>query len=616
MPCFELLDASGAIASSCEPSQGSLRRYLYDAFLAKWAVLIIAAASLGYPSKSSGASAVRDESGYSHLAAELGSAMPLGATVHVGMVEANADPNFPNTPGSKPDYLPNPANIDFVGKTFNQLSQPGDSSFHATIVGSVFYGASGGIAPGVKNVDMYFVDDWSNSQYLNYATAINPPLTQARVFNHSWVDQADAEYLSRVDYTVDRYDVLHVVGVNNANQGGPIAALASAYNTFGVGLSSGAHASGVVTAADPVGGLGIYDITDRQRPDVVVNQPFTSYAAPAVAGVAALLVETAHQRPELSQGFRELTGEIPYVIQNGETSEVLRSLLRVGANRDVWTDFRAPSQQSQNGLDRRYGAGQLNLYNSYHVLTAGEQASLESGGDAIDRAGFDYANGFGSEDSASYSFTTGRYNERLAASLSWNAKIETSSDLFWQNPQASAANFQLELYEVHGDERLPVAASLSPHDNSENILSQLLKPNTSYLLEVARDDTFGDWDYGLAWNRSAITPLGGDVDLDGKVDILDFAILRRNFSKRGPREAGDLDGDGLISLSDFAILRSTFGMVYQSTGEPTPPLLSETEIAQFNAGANHATAVPEPTTLCAAAAMAVLFAARARRNRH
>jgi len=38
------------------------------------------------------------------------------------------------------------------------------------------------------------------------------------------------------------------------------------------------------------------------------------------------------------------------------------------------------ANQTANGLDRRYGAGQLNIQNSYHIITAGEQNSAEDGG--------------------------------------------------------------------------------------------------------------------------------------------------------------------------------------------------------------------------------------------
>ena len=42
------------------------------------------------------------------------------------------------------------------------------------------------------------------------------------------------------------------------------------------------------------------------------------------------------------------------------------------------TDYRAiVANQTSNGLDRRFGAGQLDIFTSYEMLLAGEQQSLE-----------------------------------------------------------------------------------------------------------------------------------------------------------------------------------------------------------------------------------------------
>lgn len=54
--------------------------------------------------------------------------------------------------------------------------------------------------------------------------------------------------------------------------------------------------------------------------------------------------------------------------------------------------------------------------------------------------------------------------------------------------------------------------------------------------------------------------VGGDINNDEQVNLVDFAILRANFGKMlNGRTLGDLDGDGRVNLSDFAILRANFG---------------------------------------------------------
>jgi len=53
----------------------------------------------------------------------------------------------------------------------------------------------------------------------------------------------------------------------------------------------------------------------------------------------------------------------------------------------------------------------------------------------------------------------------------------------------------------------------------------------------------------------------GDADLNGTVDLDDFARLRHNFGMRhGATWAhGDFDGDGDVDLDDFALLKTHFG---------------------------------------------------------
>jgi hypothetical protein len=51
----------------------------------------------------------------------------------------------------------------------------------------------------------------------------------------------------------------------------------------------------------------------------------------------------------------------------------------------------------------------------------------------------------------------------------------------------------------------------------------------------------------------------GDINGDGKTDLVDFNILKTNFGLMGGRELGDLDGDAFITLADFSILKDDFG---------------------------------------------------------
>ncbi|MFO0900071.1 MAG: PEP-CTERM sorting domain-containing protein [Pirellulales bacterium] len=553
------------------------------------------------------AATVKEDVGYAKLAAELGAALPTGAGVHVAMAEANTDPNLTGgipTDGGY-DYIPVASNPQFAGKLFHNLSASSakaDNSAHATLVADYFYGLDDSLAPGIVNVDLYFADTWQGVDYLHGGELKTPEYTGARVFNHSWVDQTNAAALARLDYTAYHYGVLHVAGVNNVNNGGPQPLLASSYNAITVGLTSGAHESGNA-APNPSPGLGLYsgNAFTRTRPDLVAPRSFTSYATPLVSSAAALLVDFGHSHAELSHGSQVLAEDPSYTIQNAETTEVVRSALMAGANRGVWSDYRSAMFSGANGLDSRFGAGQLDVYQSYHILAGGEHERRESGDLAdIGNYGFDYQSTFAAIDSSTYDFSVGADSlENLAVSLVWNAHVDIDVSGAAASYAASLADFNLALYRVSDAGRTLVQASLSTQDNTENLWLSNLSPG-NYELEVVRTDGLGDWAYGLSWRRSAVG-LSADFDGDGLVGLSDFGILKDHFGLAGGRTAGDADGNGRIDLSDFGILKSNFGKTF----EPTPTSPSAPQAA-----------VPEPSTwllACLGGAGALLALRRGRR---
>jgi hypothetical protein len=61
--------------------------------------------------------------------------------------------------------------------------------------------------------------------------------------------------------------------------------------------------------------------------------------------------------------------------------------------------------------------------------------------------------------------------------------------------------------------------------------------------------------------------LPGDADGDGRIDLADFGILKKNFGGDATPSRGDFDLDGRIDLADFGILKANFG---QAVGVPEP----------------------------------------------
>ncbi len=545
---------------------------------------------------------VKEQIGYERLRAELGDDLPTGATVHVALVEANTDNNIDNSTQRPadglfnflPDFEKNPQ-LNGGDRQFHVISSDGDRSGHANLVASLFFGSISSIAPDVTNIDVYRTEAWIGLDYLVSVEDTTASFTNARVFNHSWVLPGLPFELSRVDDSVHRDDVVHVVGVNNVNNGGVRPLLASAYNVISVGLSSGNHEPGTVGVGSFQSFDGLYRGPVRVKPDLVVPEIFTSYAAPFVSGAATILIEAGHNHPEWSHGSREVTGANgeTYVVQHAETAEVIKSALMAGASRNL--DGYAAT--TANGLDARFGAGQLDVRQSYRILAGGEYDSREEGESRLlGLHGFDYDPEFASKDESTYAFATGVYPETLAAALAWNVQVDIAAD------EANLANFDLELLAETADGMVLVTDSRGQNDNTEHVWEPVLEPETNYLLRVFRDDDFAPWDVALSWRRERLGVIAGDVDMDGDVDLKDFQILKTNFDVGTTRESGDLNEDYAVGLADFSILKENFrnlavslemrgGLGIQAASVPEPDGLF---LAALAAGAGWFTARRRP----------------------
>jgi hypothetical protein len=428
--------------------------------------------------------------GYADLQALLGANMPTGAGVKVMQVEAGGTV-----------YAPNTTSTQFAGKTFRFPCAASISPFgHATWVGSLFYGA-GSMAPGIRSITSYESSEWMKSLF---HPLVSVPPNGSRIVNQSWVGNGNNAsqtgiILRLVDRQVQRKELIQVVAMGNGP--GVTALLNSAYNVIAVGKCSGNLDYGS-KPVDRVYRAG------RTRPDVVAPESTTSSAAPQVAATAALLVETGHKGAlRLSRSSAMVTGV--GTVYNAERAATIKAALMAGADRvtqnspgkgDI-TNYRSAGHQANNGLDERFGAGQVNVLHSYQIIAAGEQNSLEDGGvnaGLIGLTGFDYDNAFGgflsSNKAATYKFhaTT---DAKLSASLVWNMNVTNDGRL-----RTGLPNLNLELFDVTS--QTISAFSLSPHDNTENIWVDLAAGHSYELLVKSAEANDFSWDYSLAWHIS------------------------------------------------------------------------------------------------------------------
>ena len=440
--------------------------------------------------------------GYDRLQEELGEEMPTGAGLRVTHVEAAGDDK-----GGNKGWAPDADDPAFQGKDF---PLPGLPSKHATEVGRRFYG-NGATAPGIAEIVCFPNILWAYQErgVLRTGSRQLPMAGPSLVANHSWVAQsrrgANLEVLKRVDYVVATDDFIQVGGANNSSEVPDV--MQCSYNAILVGRTAGGHSTGTRSQ-----GVPLYP-ADRAKPDLVAPARYTSEASPMVASAAALLVDFAGRagRDISKDSYRSpRTGRSVF---HAGTSEVIKAALLAGADRRTGSLFGwqirnyrgRGAYRTDNGLDSRYGAGQVNIYNSYHILAAGEADSAQDDADAagrVGKSGFDYDSAFGgldgSNDTASYMFKAPFGEARLKASLVWNLRVNQNTER-WDG-LAAFYDLDMELYDLDWSERLPVAKSTSWHDNTENIWHEL-KPGHDYELRVfvgARQEAFRG-DYGLAW---------------------------------------------------------------------------------------------------------------------
>lgn len=440
------------------------------------------------------AQSLKDLVGYTKLQSEFGGSLATGAGIRVGLVEADTDANTTIS-----SYMPNTGIADFTGKTFNNNVPSGQTvtvSGHATGVAQNFFGNSTSLSPGVTQVDVYEANDFVEIRQ-QFNKPNNPDPITAQVLNHSYIGfgltTAEATQINaRLDYTVNRDNLTSVVALNNGTGAVP-QLYGQSYNSIVVGRSDGSHSAGPTT----VGGAG------RTKPDIVAPQGSTSMATPVVSSAAALLHSAA----------------VANSMTDARNSETMKAIIMAGATK---TEFPGWSNTTTRPLDSVFGAGELNIYNSYKILLGGEQAGSSTEPVlASSLRGWDYADAINPLGSLYWNFNVAAGHEISEASilLTWNAQYGTSNF----NNTLSLANMDMRFYNSTGGFLgTLLSSSLSTVDNVEHIY---LKNLTAGTYTLAINSNFST-SFGLAWNLVAV-PEPNSLLLVGLVATISVCTRRR-----------------------------------------------------------------------------------------
>jgi hypothetical protein len=437
--------------------------------------------------------------GYTRLVSELadeGKTVPNGTGIRVGLVEAN-------TSGSATlhHYLVNSSIAEFTGKTITDQSQitPNGISTHATEVARYFFGNQRSITSGVDDIGLYYANDFiGNKQAIG--SQLNPAVVPFRVLNHSFIGNFSPADLplaiqanARMDYTIQRDQFTNVVALNNGTGSLP-QIYGQSYNSIVVGRSDGNHSRGLTT----INGAG------RTKPDIVAPASFTSYSTPIVSSTATLLHSAA-----------------PSFGSAAQAPEAMKAIIMAGADKDPFPTW---SNTNTRPLDSVYGAGQVNVYNSYRILEGGQFGGSttftvsDSG-----LKGWDYREISSSQD-LYWNFNTIGGIESASILVTWNADYSDANGNF-SVTSFRLANMRLSLHAFDGqslgDE---LFFSDSPFDNVEHLYLRNLEAGR-YTLRLSSNL---DSRFGIAWNITAV-PEPGTILLI--TSIAGFVLLRRRIDQ-------------------------------------------------------------------------------------
>lgn len=444
--------------------------------------------------------------GWTQLFSEVGPGLENGSGVSVAMAENPANVALRPPFG---DFMPDITNGEFSGKTIlNGTSANNIPTGHATSVAAIFFGNSSSIAPGVTNATAYSVIDWVENK-LGLATGADPVAQPFKVHNNSWIANITAGFPAaavedaarRADF-VARTNQMTIVGGTNNGSANPLPGLlAHQYNALIVGISNGNHASGLTSTYGP----------GRVRPNIVAPASIgnTSGGTAIVSSVATLLHDKA-------------TGTL------ADRADTMRAVILAGATKNGLAGW---DRTTTRPLDEVYGAGQVNVYNSYKILDAGQFAGSTTEPVApVGEKGWDYQGSIVAGNPMYYDFVVnaGQSYKDFSIILSWDMIItDTNADPGIFAPSELLGNLNLDFFDSTGSflGNL-VDSSASTVENVEHLFFTDLNSGR-YTLRVSSDTTR---DFALAWHGSVIPEPGAAMGIL-MLATMGFLRRRRRFVK-------------------------------------------------------------------------------------
>jgi hypothetical protein len=383
-----------------------------------------------------------------------------GSGIYVVQAEASTSATtnqFEVNPGAvgQPTSL-----FTWIGSSGSATTFPnnvGEESGHADTVAGHFYHVNDGPAQGVSHVDNYLGDTFYNNIVAANGSTLAKVVNQSFIFNSSSQDAA-------IETAYDNYVARHGTIFCSGTGGGSVVPAAASYNNIAVGVSDGQSSSG-----------GTAD--GRAKPDLCAPGVATSFSTPYVSGASAILLQAAAR----GDGGTNLTAA-------GDVRTVKALLMNGAVKPSNWVHSASVPVDAIHG----YGAGVLNIFNSWKQMTFGQRRPIETTsvatgaahppgsnpGDEPTIVGWDFGTvSTSSQDAVAHYYlnlpaTNGNYT--FTATLTWDRALN-----------ATGIN-DLDLYLYRASDGASIAVSTSRVDNVEHVYVPSL-PAGRYDLQVLKN---------------------------------------------------------------------------------------------------------------------------------
>jgi len=486
------------------------------------------------------------------------------------------------------DYRPDTNHPCFEKSNFQFLDdacQPAGVSEHSTAICSILFGQDPnaftsslgkfryeGIAYDANAQVFEFWHFLKNNVFNN-----NPP--QADIVSASIGTVFEDWWTRGIEAAAEQHGMLVIAGIGNgADAHDPPLYPAAGANVIGVGVAktmSSANPESLSSNSAQVrptnSSCGPTD-DGRCKPDLVAGGDFlvaaacepnsyqycgnySSFATPAVAGTAALLLQKAKADQNLTAAFEG----------KGRNCLVKAILMNSARKLPYWHKGKIQKQDDHYvPLDRVQGAGMLDALAAYNTLITGRYNPTQP---ALN--GWDLGHLTTNKKTKNiYQLAISEPNEKMiTATVCWNRRYEKSYP--FEAIVEKDTDIRMELWAFDSTSQKPdklLDYSDSKLDNTEHIYCPADVNYTEYKIVILLADTDPTGQkilqgYALAWSagekRQTELSQWYDLNCDGKVNEQDFGILINNvfqFTKNTDEYlVGDINEDGRLDMNDIDI---------------------------------------------------------------